>query len=49
MNMCLIEAQFLQMVELTGSSPVGFGASGRGSDLPPPPPRTRVEAFMAAQ
>jgi hypothetical protein len=45
MNMYLMEAQFFQMV---CSSPVGFGASGRGSDLPPPP-MTRVEAFMAAQ
>jgi hypothetical protein len=46
MNMYLMEAQFFQMV---CSSLVGFGALGRGSDLPPPPPRTRVEAFMAAQ
>jgi hypothetical protein len=44
-----MDAQFFQMVEPTCSSPVGFGASGRGSDLPPPPPRMRVEAFMAAQ
>jgi hypothetical protein len=48
MNMYLMEAQLFQMVEPTCSFPVSFGALGRGrSDLPPP--RTRVEAFMAAQ
>jgi hypothetical protein len=42
-----MEAQFFQMVEPTCNSPSGFGASSSGSDLPPP--RTIVEAFMAAQ
>jgi hypothetical protein len=32
----------------TRSSPNGFGASGSG-DLPPPPPMTPTEAFMATQ
>jgi hypothetical protein len=49
MNVHLLEAQFFQMVGPTYSSPVGFGASSSGSDLPPLPPRTMVEAFMAAQ
>jgi hypothetical protein len=49
MNMYLIEAQFFQMLEPTCSSPVGFGVSSSGSDVPPLPPRTMVEAFMAAQ
>jgi hypothetical protein len=49
MNMYLIEAQFFQMVEPTCSSPVGFGVSSTGSNLPPLPPRMMVEAFMAAQ
>jgi hypothetical protein len=49
MNMYLMEAQLFQMVEPTCSSLVGFGASSRGSDLPPRPPRTRVEAFMVSQ
>jgi hypothetical protein len=48
MNVYLMEAQFFQMVEPTYSSPVGFGVSSSGSNLPPPP-RTMVEAFMAAQ
>jgi hypothetical protein len=48
MNMYLIEAQFFQMMGLTCSSPDGFGVSSSGSDLPPPP-RTMVKAFMAAQ
>jgi hypothetical protein len=47
--MYLIEAQFFQMLEPTCISPNGFGVSSCGSDLPPPPPRTMVEAFMAAQ
>jgi hypothetical protein len=49
MNMYLIEAQFFQMVGPTCSSPDGFGVSSSGSDVPPLPPRTMVEAFMAAQ
>jgi hypothetical protein len=49
MNVYLMEAQFFQMVEPTCSSPVGFGVSSSGSDVPPLPPRTMVEAFMAAQ
>jgi hypothetical protein len=49
MNMYLMEAQFFQMVEPICSSPVGFGVSSSGSDLLPPPPRTKVEACMAAQ
>jgi hypothetical protein len=49
MNMYLIEAQFFQMVEPTCNSPIGFGVSSSGSDVPPLPPKTMVEAFMAAQ
>jgi hypothetical protein len=49
MNRYLMEAQFFQMVEPTCSSPVGFGVLSSGSNLLPPPPRTMVEAFMAAQ
>jgi hypothetical protein len=49
MNVYLMEAQFFQMVEPTCSSPVGFGVSSSGSDVPPLPPRTMVEAFMTAQ
>jgi hypothetical protein len=37
-----------QMVGTTRSSPNGFRASGSG-DLPPPPPMTPTEAFMATQ
>jgi hypothetical protein len=37
-----------QMVGPTCSSPNGFGASGSG-DLLPPPPMTSVETFMATQ
>jgi hypothetical protein len=36
------------MVGPTLSSPNGFGAFG-SSDLPPPPPMTQLEAFMATQ
>jgi hypothetical protein len=43
----LIKLTF-QMVGTTCSSPNGFGASGSG-DLPPPPPMTPTEAFMATQ
>jgi hypothetical protein len=49
MNMYLTEAQLFQMVGQMCISPNGFGVSSSGSDLPPPPPRTMVEAFMAAQ
>jgi hypothetical protein len=36
------------MVEPMRSSPNGFGATGSG-DLPPPPPMTPSEVFMATQ
>jgi hypothetical protein len=36
------------MVGTTRSSPNGFEANGCG-DLPPPPPMTLSEAFMATQ
>jgi hypothetical protein len=49
MNMYLMKAQFFQMVGLTCSSLNGFGVSSSGSDVPPLPPRTMLEAFMAAQ
>jgi hypothetical protein len=49
MNVYLMEAQFFQMMGPTCSSLDGFGLSISGSDLPPSPPRTMVEAFMAAQ
>jgi hypothetical protein len=49
MNVYLMEAQLFQMVEPTCRSPDSFGVSSSGSDLPPLPPRTMVEAFMAAQ
>jgi hypothetical protein len=48
MNMYLIEAQFFQKVGPTCSSTDSFGVSSSGSDVPLPP-RTMVEAFMAAQ
>jgi hypothetical protein len=37
-----------QMVGPTRSSPNGFGASGSG-ELPPPPPMTPSDTFMATQ
>jgi hypothetical protein len=43
----LIKLTF-QMVGTTRNSPNGFGANGSG-DLPPPPPMTPTEAFMATQ
>jgi catalase (peroxidase I) len=43
----LIKLTF-QMVGTTRSSPNDFGANGNG-DLPPPPPMTPTEAFMATQ
>jgi hypothetical protein len=49
MNVYLMEAQLFQMVGPTCSSPGGFGASSSGSDQPPLPRGTMVEAFMAAQ
>jgi hypothetical protein len=49
MDVYLMKAQFLQMMGPTYSSTVGFGAPSSGSDLPPPPPKTVVEALMAAQ
>jgi hypothetical protein len=36
------------MVGPTRNTPNGFDTSGNG-DLPPPPPMTPVETFMAAQ
>jgi hypothetical protein len=36
------------MVGSTRSTPNGFDVSGNG-DLPPPPPMTLVETFMATQ
>jgi hypothetical protein len=42
------ENSTFQMVGSTCSTPNGFDASGSG-DLPPPPPMTPVETFMAAQ
>jgi hypothetical protein len=47
-DMCLMRAQNFQMVGPTHKTPNGFDASGNG-DLPPPPPMTPVETFMAAQ
>jgi hypothetical protein len=49
MNVYLMKAQFFQMVEPTCSPLVGFGVSSSGSNVPPLPPKTMVEAFMAAQ
>jgi hypothetical protein len=43
-----MKAQNFQMVGPTRNTPNGFDASGNG-DLPPPPPMTPVETFMAAQ
>jgi hypothetical protein len=48
MDMCLIRAQNFQMVGPTRNTPNGFDTSGNG-DLPPPPPMTLVDTFMAAQ
>jgi hypothetical protein len=42
------ENSTFQMVGSTRSTPNGFDASGSG-DLPPPPPMTPVETFMATQ
>jgi hypothetical protein len=42
------ENSTFQMVGSTHSTPNGFDASGSG-DLPPPPPMTPVETFMATQ
>jgi hypothetical protein len=42
------ENSIFQMVEPTRGTPNGFGASGSG-DLPPPPPMTPVDTFMATQ
>jgi hypothetical protein len=49
MDVYLMKAQFFQMMGPTCSSPDGFGVSSSGCDVPPPPPRTMVEAFMPAQ
>jgi hypothetical protein len=49
MDVYLMKAQFFQMTRPACSSLDGFGVSSSGSDLPPPPPRKMVEAFMAAQ
>jgi hypothetical protein len=48
MDVYLMKAQLFQMMRPTRSSPDGFGVSSSGGNLPPPP-RTMVEAFMAAQ
>jgi hypothetical protein len=45
--MCLIKAR-ISDGGTTCSSPNGFGATG-SSELPPPPPMTPSEAFMATQ
>jgi hypothetical protein len=42
------ENSTFQMVGSTRSTPNGFDVSGSG-DLPPPPPMTPVETFMATQ
>jgi hypothetical protein len=42
------ENSTFQMVGSTRRTPNGFDASGSG-DLPPPPPMTPVETFMATQ
>jgi hypothetical protein len=42
------ENSTFQMFRLTRSTPNGFDAPGSG-DLPPPPPMTPVETFMATQ
>jgi hypothetical protein len=42
------ENSTFQMILLTRSTPNGFDTSGSG-DLPPPPPMTPVETFMATQ
>jgi hypothetical protein len=42
------ENSTFQMVGSTHSTPNSFDASGTG-DLPPPPPMTPVETFMATQ
>jgi hypothetical protein len=42
------ESSTFQMVGSTRSTPNGFDASGSG-DLPPPPPMTPMETFMATQ
>jgi hypothetical protein len=47
-NMCLMRAQKFQMAGPTRNTPKCFDTSGNG-DLPPPPPMTPVETFMAAQ
>jgi hypothetical protein len=47
-DMCLRRAQKFQMVGLTRNTPNGFDVLGNG-DLPPPPPMTPVETFMATQ
>jgi hypothetical protein len=49
MNVCLMKAQFFQMVGPARSFPNDLGVSSSGSDLPPPLPRTIAEAFMAVQ
>jgi hypothetical protein len=43
-----MRAQKFLMVRPTPNTPNGFDASGNG-DLPPPPPMTPVETFMATQ
>jgi hypothetical protein len=48
MNMCLMRTQLFTWSDRHVAPPNGFDASGSG-DLPPPPPMTLVEAFMATQ
>jgi hypothetical protein len=48
MNMCLMRTQLFRWSDRDVTPPNGFDALGSG-DLPPPPPMTPVETFMATQ